>query len=57
LAFTRFGSLFLLTSSASADIGLCILSGCCSSSSLAITHGIYQVLETVLPFMSRLLIG
>src|ERR1700724_4755528 len=35
LAFGRFGSLFLLTSSVSAD-ELFILSGCCSSSSLAI---------------------
>src|SRR2546430_8463786 len=38
LAFGRFGSLFLLTSSVSADGVVClvILSGCCSSSSLAI---------------------
>jgi hypothetical protein len=31
LAFTRFGSLFLLTSSVSADVGSFILSGCCYS--------------------------
>jgi hypothetical protein len=36
LAISRFGSLFLLTSSVSADVVYSLLSGCCSASSLAI---------------------
>src|SRR3979409_1046220 len=35
LAFGRFGSLFLLTASVSADVVYSLLSGCCSSGSLA----------------------